>query len=59
MDYLIHIDRICLELSILYFKGSQACVVSKEPAQTCNGCEGNSRRGGCSAASSPCVRHDD
>ena len=34
-------------------------VISKEPAQTCYGCEGDSWRGGCSAASAPCVRHDD
>ena len=35
------------------------CVFSKEPAQTCYGCDGDSWRGGSSAASAPCVQHDD
>ena len=30
------------------------CIL-KEPAQTCYGCEGDTWRGGCSAASAPCV----
>ena len=39
----------------LYSNPDRLRVISKEPEQTCNGCEGDSWRGGCSAASAPCV----
>ena len=48
---------------ITYRSGNTAThidfVLFRKPAQTCYGCEGDSWRGGCSAASAPCVRHDD
>ena len=49
---------------ITYRSGNTATQIDfmlfrKSLRKTCYGCEGDSWRGGCSAASAPCVRHDD